>query len=151
MSATLNLDVFSSYFGHVPVLSIPGRSFLVEQIFLQDVLEKTGYILNKDSKYICKQKSTKYKLSHTHADLDIVIEGSFTDGCIPEESVMDEDLTVLQLINRYPYYSKQTYINLYFMDHNKINYDLIECILEWIITGEHDYPKKGSILVSIFI
>jgi len=86
-----------------------------------------------------------------HADLDIAIEGSFTDGCIPEESIMDEDLTVLQLINRYPYYSKQTYTNLYFMDHNKINYDLIEHILEWIITGGHDYPKKGSILVSIFI
>lgn len=35
------------------------------------------------------------------------------------------------------------------MDTEKINLDLIEKILVWIVSGEHDYPRKGSILVFL--
>ncbi|XP_024877807.1 putative ATP-dependent RNA helicase DHX57 [Temnothorax curvispinosus] len=148
MSATINAEVFSSYFEHALVLNIPGTFFSVKQIFLEDALEETGYILDVDSKYICRHKKNKEVLFKRHyTDLNIKIGG--TVDCIAEKSTKDEDLTMTQLINRYPNRSKQTYKNLYLMNYDKINYDLIEHILEWIITGEHNYPKKGSILIFL--
>ncbi len=38
-SATVNADVFSSFFGHVPVFRIPGRTFPVETYFSKSVQE----------------------------------------------------------------------------------------------------------------
>ena len=45
MSATLNADTFSDYFGGVPTVEIPGRAYPVTEYRLEDVLEFTGYTL----------------------------------------------------------------------------------------------------------
>ncbi|WCJ33256.1 DExH-box ATP-dependent RNA helicase DExH3 [Euphorbia peplus] len=45
MSATLDAELFSSYFGGAPVLHIPGFTYPVRTHFLEDVLELTGYQL----------------------------------------------------------------------------------------------------------
>lgn len=45
MSATLNAELFSSYFGGAPTIHIPGFTFPVRAYFLEDVLEITGYKL----------------------------------------------------------------------------------------------------------
>jgi HrpA-like RNA helicase len=44
MSATLNADTFSGYFGRAPMLSIPGRTFPVHEHYLEDIIERSGYI-----------------------------------------------------------------------------------------------------------
>ncbi|KAJ1394208.1 P-loop containing nucleoside triphosphate hydrolase [Sesbania bispinosa] len=46
MSATLNAELFSSYFDGAPTMHIPGFTFPVRAHFLEDILEKTGYRLN---------------------------------------------------------------------------------------------------------
>ena len=54
MSATLNASLFAGYFGGegaVPVIDIPGRTFPVEQIFLEDTLELTGYAMEDNSEF----------------------------------------------------------------------------------------------------
>ena len=43
MSATLNAESFSRYFGGANIMHIPGFTFPVQQIFLEDILEKTRY------------------------------------------------------------------------------------------------------------
>ncbi|KAH7955807.1 hypothetical protein HPB52_003900 [Rhipicephalus sanguineus] len=43
MSATINADLFSEYFGNCPRLEIPGIAFPVDVIYLEDILEHTGY------------------------------------------------------------------------------------------------------------
>ncbi|KAM7535937.1 hypothetical protein Aperf_G00000098478 [Anoplocephala perfoliata] len=43
MSATFNSDKFAEFFGDCPHLEIPGRTFLVESLFLEDVLRETSY------------------------------------------------------------------------------------------------------------
>lgn len=48
-------------------------------------------------------------------------------------------------------YSKSTCKSIYLMDLEKINYELIESVLLWIVEGDHNYPKEGSILVSVII
>ncbi|KAG8647683.1 DExH-box ATP-dependent RNA helicase DExH3 [Manihot esculenta] len=45
MSATLNAELFSNYFGGAPKIHIPGFTYPVNAHFLEDVLEMTGYKL----------------------------------------------------------------------------------------------------------
>ncbi|QCD85833.1 ATP-dependent RNA helicase DHX36 [Vigna unguiculata] len=45
MSATLNAELFSNYFGGAPTFRIPGFTYPVRAHFLEDVLEITGYKL----------------------------------------------------------------------------------------------------------
>lgn len=45
MSATLNAELFSSYFGGAPAIHIPGFTYPVRAHFLENILEITGYRL----------------------------------------------------------------------------------------------------------
>ncbi|KAL8150586.1 hypothetical protein V2J09_020394 [Rumex salicifolius] len=45
MSATMNAELFSSYFGGAPTLHIPGFTYPVRAHFLENILEMTGYRL----------------------------------------------------------------------------------------------------------
>ncbi|EDM10361.1 rCG44442 [Rattus norvegicus] len=54
MSATVDSDKFSTYFTHCPILRISGRSYPVEVFHLEDIVEETGFILEKDSEYCQK-------------------------------------------------------------------------------------------------
>lgn len=145
MSATLNAEVFSSYFREAPVLCIPGKTFAVEQIFLEDIIERINYVLEENSNFTRRIKGDWEQLQ---IDLETAeVDGSC--GAVPRESIQDENLTLTQIVCRYQGYNKQTHKNLYVMDHEKINFELIEVILEWIMFGDHDYPNTGSILVSV--
>lgn len=145
MSATLKPEIFSSYFKEAPILHIPGKTFPVEQIFLEDILEKINYILEENSKFTRRITGDWMQLQ---TDLEIAeIEGP--SAPVPRESLQDENLSLTQIVCRYQGYNKQTHKNLYVMDHDQINFELIESILEWIIFGEHDYPKTGSILIFL--
>lgn len=46
MSATLNAELFSSYFGAAPMIHIPGFTYPVRSYFLENILEMTGYRLS---------------------------------------------------------------------------------------------------------
>ncbi|XP_078039431.1 putative ATP-dependent RNA helicase DHX57 [Augochlora pura] len=145
MSATLKSEAFSSYFREAPILNIPGKTFPVEQLFLEDIFEWTSYVLEENSKYTRRIKGD-------WEQLQIELETAEVEGVSTAEvrdSIQDENLTLMQIVSRYHDYSRQTHKNLYVMDHNKINFELIETIIEWIIFGLHDYPKTGSILVFL--
>ena len=43
MSATVNAERFSDYLGGAPVLRVPGRTFPVQELYLEDAVETTGY------------------------------------------------------------------------------------------------------------
>lgn len=45
MSATINAELFSDYFGGAPMAHIPGFTYPVKQHFLEDVLEMTGHVI----------------------------------------------------------------------------------------------------------
>ncbi|XP_015690713.1 DExH-box ATP-dependent RNA helicase DExH3 [Oryza brachyantha] len=49
MSATLNAELFSSYFGGAPTIHIPGFTYPVRAHFLEDILERTGYKLTSNN------------------------------------------------------------------------------------------------------
>lgn len=94
MSATLNAQLFSDYFGGIPVLEIPGRTFPVEQYFLEDILETTAYVLEEGSEY-CRKIN----------DADFV-ENEFNVHDVsslppPKDNLKDDSLKFPQLICRY--------------------------------------------------
>jgi len=49
MSATLNSEMISSYFEGCPILNASGRTFPVQHLFLEDIYELSGYVLDPDS------------------------------------------------------------------------------------------------------
>lgn len=43
MSATLHEELFQNYFDACPVVHVQGRTFPVEDFYLEDILRLTGY------------------------------------------------------------------------------------------------------------
>lgn len=144
MSATLKADTFSAYFGETPTLDIPGRTFPVKQYFLEDILEEVNYIIEENSKFSRKVKGGWDNLNN---ELEIADVAGLAQAP-PKNTILDENLTLSQIIGRYSNYSKKMHKNLYVMDHEKINLDLIESVIEWIVDGDHEFPRTGSILVK---
>ncbi|XP_052750294.1 putative ATP-dependent RNA helicase DHX57 [Galleria mellonella] len=149
MSATLNAELFSDYFDKVPVLEIPGRTFPVEQLFLEDIMEITNYVLEENGPYARKtKKGDKDKRQDLETELetcDVRAESNEP----PKQSIRDENLSVAQVIARYPRCSKTTCKNLHLMDTEKINLDLVEHVLTYIVNGDHKWPREGAILIFL--
>lgn len=58
MSATVNATTFSDFFGGCAVVSIPGRTFPVEEHRLEEILSLTQYEVKEDSDYAWKGKGS---------------------------------------------------------------------------------------------
>uniref|UniRef100_A0A182QUK8 RNA helicase n=1 Tax=Anopheles farauti TaxID=69004 RepID=A0A182QUK8_9DIPT len=147
MSATLNSNLFSSYFGDIPVLDIPGRTFPVEQLFLEDILERSGFVLEPDSQFCRKLRKGEQEM--------LLQELEYADvkaaNAAPAKTIRDENLKMADMFARYADYSKQTCKALYLMDPLRINSELIEHVLTYIVddTASHSWPKEGSILIFL--
>ncbi|KAJ2085704.1 hypothetical protein IW138_006168 [Coemansia sp. RSA 986] len=55
MSATIDTRIFTCYFDNCPVVEIPGRTFPVEQVFLEDVVRISRYSIQSDSRYAVRR------------------------------------------------------------------------------------------------
>lgn len=146
MSATLNAGLFSSYFGHgVPVLEIPGRTFPVQQFFLEDILDMSRFVLEPDSQFCRKLKKNE--------EQQLMAELEYADAqaaqATPPRSVRDENLSLSEVFARYADYSRATCKTLFLADPMRINPDLVEAVLRYIVTGEHDWPREGTILIFL--
>ncbi|XP_053697637.1 putative ATP-dependent RNA helicase DHX57 [Sabethes cyaneus] len=147
MSATLNSNLFSSYFGDVPVLDIPGRTFPVEQLFLEDIVERSAFVLEPDSQYCRKlRKGEEEQLLQELEYADVKAANA-----APARTIKDENLKMADMFARYSDYSKATCKTLYLMDPLRINPELIEHVLRYIVEGteQHGWPQEGSILVFL--
>ncbi|XP_038072636.1 putative ATP-dependent RNA helicase DHX57 [Patiria miniata] len=160
MSATLNAELFSSYFNGCPVIDIPGRTFPVEQYFLEDAIEWTNYKLEENSTYsrpikrsnaVPSDSTSKQLKNYQYGGVEDEIEEALASTSIKpaKDNMRDWNLTVQQLAVRYCDYSKSTIKVLGTMDAEKINNDLIEELVSWIVFGDHEYPKDGAILIFL--
>ncbi|KFO93644.1 Putative ATP-dependent RNA helicase DHX57, partial [Buceros rhinoceros silvestris] len=155
MSATLNAELFSRYFHSCPIINIPGRTFPVDQFFLEDVIAMTRYVLEDSSPYRRKTKQeNKQNGRHKRTAFEEVEEDLRRAGVLerPDTVVRDSDpdqkLTLKQLLMRYKGVSKTVLKTMSVMDLDKVNLELIEALLEWIVAGGHSYPP-GAVLIFL--
>lgn len=146
MSATVNSELFAKYFNNAPVITVEGRTFPVQQYFLEETLAMSKFVLEADSQY-CK------KISKKDAD-ELNQELEFMDVManikVPPRSVRDENLSLADLMARYSDYSKSVCKTLFLMDHFRINPELIESVLTLIVDcDESNWPRDGSVLVFL--
>ncbi|XP_010509535.1 PREDICTED: DExH-box ATP-dependent RNA helicase DExH1-like isoform X1 [Camelina sativa] len=128
MSATINADMFSTYFGNAPTMHIPGFTFPVAELFLEDVLEKSRYSIKSSD-------SGNY-------------QGNSRGRRRDSESKKDDLTTLFEEIDinvHYKSYSSATRLSLEAWSGAQIDVDLVEATLEHICRHEGD----GAILVFL--
>ncbi|OXB68346.1 hypothetical protein ASZ78_015286 [Callipepla squamata] len=155
MSATLNAELFSQYFHSCPIINIPGRTFPVDQFFLEDVIAMTRYVLEDSSPYRRKAKQeNKQTARHKRTAFEEVEEDLRRAGLLEDtdsavkDSDPDQKLTLKQLLKRYKGVNKAVLKTMSVMDLDKVNLELIEALLEWIVDGKHSYPP-GAVLIFL--
>ncbi|EDW27556.1 GL20210 [Drosophila persimilis] len=145
MSATLNASLFSNYFGGAPVLDIPGRTFPVQQLFLEDILELSDFVMEYDTKFCRKLKKSEQDVLQRELEYADVQAA----GPPPGKKIKDEKLTLAETYSRYAEYSKTTCKSIYLMEPMTINPELIESVLKYIVEGAHEWPRTGTILIFL--
>lgn len=153
MSATLNAELFSQYFHSCPIINIPGRTFPVDQFFLEDVIAMTRYVLEDSSPYRRKVKQEQNgrhkRTAFEEVEEDLRRAGLLeTSDTVVRDSDPDQKLTLKQLLTRYKGVSKAVLKTMSVMDLDKVNLELIEALLEWIVAGRHSYPP-GAVLIFL--
>lgn len=136
MSATMNATLFQDYFSkltgqHVPKLFIPGRTFPVKVVFMEDAITETGYRPN-DVEYARKYNN---KGSNINALRKV-------DGKEPNDVHLDPE----ELMKRYPNVPRDTILALSNMNTETIQYPLITKIVQMEIRNLlNDFKKpKGK-------
>ncbi|KAL5544898.1 hypothetical protein UlMin_008682 [Ulmus minor] len=129
MSATLNAELFSSYYGGAPTMHIPGFTYPVRAHFLENILEMTGYRLtqyNQIDDYgldkswkMQKQAQSKRKSQIASSVEDTLEAADFRD------------------------YGPRTRESLSCWNPDSIGFNLIEQVLNHIVRKE----RPGAILV----
>ncbi|XP_069186180.1 ATP-dependent DNA/RNA helicase DHX36 isoform X2 [Procambarus clarkii] len=122
MSATLNADQFSEYYGGCPMLHIPGFTFPVKEYYLEDVLELTGFTF-EDEKQIPIWKRREQKVNREF------------------EEMIEPYIRNLEQTQKY---SSQTLNELYKKTSEELNLDLILELLHYIAQ-----KPPGAVLVFL--
>ena len=126
MSATVDADRFSDYLGGAPVLKVPGRTFPVQEYFLEDAVEATGFTVEDDPR---NSRSKKGEWDDNDAEVDIESGGGITGN--------------LQG------YRPETRAALAKLDQYRIPYDLILKLLETIAMSPDYADYSKAILVFL--
>ncbi|KFK33334.1 hypothetical protein AALP_AA5G000800 [Arabis alpina] len=129
MSATLDAELFSSYFGGAGVIHIPGFTYPIRSHFLEDVLEMTGYRVtpfNQTDDYGQERmwKMNKHIPRKRKSQIASVVEDALTAADFKE-------------------FSPETQESLSCWNPDCIGFNLIEFLLCYICENE----SPGGILV----
>ena len=146
MSATLDAGRFSGYFGGCPHVSAEGRTFPVQAHYLEDVIEMCEYSLGEDSPAAIRgrraNKNSSPALSGAISDKvrQRVVAGWGDDEIDGDALNPDYDSD-----DYGPEYSAVTKFSLRRMDESRIDYELIERVLEHI----DESCGPGAVLVFL--
>ncbi len=144
MSATLDSGLLTEYFGGCPVLHAPGRTFPVEQFFLEDAMEVTGYVLAPDSPAALRpggarrERQRRLENAAGARNRAAVRSGWGDDGA-------DEILNPNYDEEQYEGYSISVQRNMARVNEDRIDFDLLEDLVGYI----HENEEAGAILVFL--
>ncbi|KAM6109761.1 ATP-dependent RNA helicase DHX29 isoform 2-T2 [Phoenicopterus ruber ruber] len=142
MSATVDSEKFSSYFSHCPILRISGRSYPVEIFHVEDVIEATGYVLEKDSEY-CQ----KFLEEEEEVTINVTSKGGGTTKY--QEHVPVQSGSGIDLAPYYAKYSSRTQQAIFYMNPYKINLELILELLAYLDRSPQFKNIEGAVLIFL--
>uniref|UniRef100_A0A665UX18 ATP-dependent RNA helicase DHX29 n=1 Tax=Echeneis naucrates TaxID=173247 RepID=A0A665UX18_ECHNA len=141
MSATVDCDKFSNYFNRCPVINIPGRTFPVEVFHMEDIVEQTGYVLEKDSDYCQKILEEEEEVS-----ISVTQKGGKT---LHHQEVIVRESSGWDLGPDLDHFSSRTRQVLQYMNPNKINMDLLVDLMDYLNKSPQFADLDGAILVFL--
>ncbi|XP_041667753.1 ATP-dependent RNA helicase DHX29 [Cheilinus undulatus] len=142
MSATVDCDKFSNYFNRCPIINIPGRTFPVEVFHLEDIVEETGYVLEKDSEY-----SQKILEEEEEVSVSVTQKGGKT--LQHQEFIVRDSSSGWDLGPDLDHFSSRTRHVLQYMNPNKINMDLMVDLIDYLEKSPQFAKVEGAILVFL--
>ncbi|XP_027490850.1 ATP-dependent RNA helicase DHX29 isoform X4 [Corapipo altera] len=142
MSATADSEKFSSYFSHCPILRISGRSYPVEIFHVEDVIEATGYVLEKDSEY-CQ----KFLEEEEEVAINVTVKGGGTTKY--QEYVPVQSGSGIDLAPYYAKYSSHTQQAILYMNPYKINLELVLELLSYLDRSPQFKNIEGAVLIFL--
>mmetsp|Transcript_12968 Transcript_12968/g.29836 ORF Transcript_12968/g.29836 Transcript_12968/m.29836 type:complete len:1347 (+) Transcript_12968:199-4239(+) len=149
MSATIETELFTNYFGGTPVISVPGRTYPVASYYLEDLLDATGHVIEEGSRYAFRDNGRV-----DTATLRVTNRG----GEKRRETVdLVSSAAPLDVTNSYyDGYKMSTRRSMQRVNEDVINFDLIEDVLNLITSGQSDLVAPdgadmsvGSVLVFL--
>ncbi|XP_022027581.1 DExH-box ATP-dependent RNA helicase DExH7, chloroplastic isoform X2 [Helianthus annuus] len=143
MSATVDSQLFSHYFGDCPVIHAQGRTHPVTTHFLEDIHETIDYRLASDSPASLRSDIPRQKGAavDNHRGKKNLVLSAWGD-----ESVLSKGYSNPYYVpENYQTYSEQTQQNLKKLNEDVIDYDLLE---DLICHVDETYPE-GAILVFL--
>ena len=133
MSATLNADAFSRYF-NAPAINIPGFTYPVKELYLEDVLEMTNFRINVNR--INNKIHQPPYLKHTRRGKNALEK---------ERDYKEFIEPFLRDMSASGAYSKNTIESLAMPSSEDVNIELIATLIHYI----HKDKKEGAILVFL--
>lgn len=145
MSATLDSELFCSFFNNAPLINVPGRTFPVQNYFLEDILEVTNHVIEEGSRYAKFESSYKEQTS-----LYVTQRGGEKRKEISDLTSATDPIEVSSL---YESYNMTTRRSMERVNEEIINFDLIEDLLTLLLVDTSDKfgtdLTTGSILVFL--
>ncbi|XP_077203241.1 ATP-dependent RNA helicase DHX29 isoform X2 [Paroedura picta] len=142
MSATVDSEKFSSYFTHCPILRISGRSYPVDVFHVEDVIEETGFVLEKDSEY-CQ----KFLEEEEEVTINVTNKGGGVTKY--RETVSAQVSSGIDLGPYYQKFSSRTQQAIFYMNPYKINFDLILELLAYLDRSPQFKNMEGAVLIFL--
>jgi ATP-dependent RNA helicase DHX57 len=151
MSATVDAGLFANYFRQglgysPPVMTIPGFTFPVRELYLEDALELTGYKVGRNSRYASRKKATPTEDVSQSAGLVSRGISSLMGERDDWESGFDDHDDSATAAN--DLYSKATQQSLSVVDESIINFELIETLICSILQLELEPSAKYGFLTA---
>mmetsp|Transcript_5752 Transcript_5752/g.16586 ORF Transcript_5752/g.16586 Transcript_5752/m.16586 type:complete len:1474 (-) Transcript_5752:147-4568(-) len=134
MSATLDSQLFCSFFHGAPFLSVPGRTFPVSEYYLEDLLDATDHIIEEGSRCAMRNENGR----GSYASLWVTGRGGEKRRQVLS---MEAEKGFAEVSDDYAGYTMATRRSMDRVDEEKINYDLIEDVLSLLLVD----PRDGQV------
>lgn len=125
MSATINQELFSSYFNGAPAIEIPGFTHPVEDFYLEDILDMTSYVSHMPMVKNNKKSDDDEEASGSHPP-----KGEWASWQIPYLEKGYKEHTVRTLAR--------------YRNQDKIDYELVASAVKHIVDNETVKIEGGS-------
>jgi ATP-dependent RNA helicase DHX29 len=155
MSATVDADKISQFFGGCPTLHVPGRTFPVDTRYLEDAVELTGWSVAEGSQYARRGKTSECL---SCLPQDYLTCGSVNDKFYrnkarsewaEEAATAEEDDTDVQHqdVKLEKRYSDKTAATINMFDERLIPYDLVVRVLERVCFEDPQYELYSAAIL----